>query len=606
MTTYRLNSGQPLQPMLDNLRGGDVLELEAGAVWSGGFLLPQNRTTQPITIRTTYTGWESSVRVGPADAPKMATLEVPGSSPVLRAQANSHGFVLEGLELRVAADYTNMQYNLLSWGYHRDANTQISVLEELPANIIIKHCYVHGHATSSSRRGTVLNCNGATVEDCYFADFHQAGFDSQAIGCWNSPGNLVIRNCYLEGAGENVLFGGGGAGLGAEGNPDGILIERCHFRKPLHWFKCEAEWDGREPLWTIKNLLEFKVGSNIVVRSNVLENNWAHAQHGQAIVITPREGPIGDILIEDNIILHSAAVAAIADTGPGIGNVTWRNNLVYDIRRGQTNNGTSRGQNYSFNIAGRRDGTRIPSVAMVGNTFAHGWENANLMGTNPSENHSQGFINFTRNSVAQFTCRDNIIALGNYGLMLDAGGGGVAALDGGCDEYNYGHNVTIAENPQSSYPAINDDIALPITTPLAEVFQEPEVWNMRPVQQYAGYGCNADRLYNLAEQVRLGKFDMPQATYRCTATWTPGTGADAQLIQWFIDSVMIHNMSLDAGATQDIRQIPADPGQVIRVQVAGENQHGAAEWRTVSVTVPNNGTPPTPVSGLTLSIEKIT
>ena len=38
--------------------------------------------------------------------------------------------------------------------------------------------------------------------------FNDVGFDSQAINGWTGPGPLLIENNYLEGAGENVIFGG--------------------------------------------------------------------------------------------------------------------------------------------------------------------------------------------------------------------------------------------------------------------------------------------------------------------------------------------------------------------------------------------------------------
>ena len=46
------------------------------------------------------------------------------------------------------------------------------------------------------------------VIDSYLSEAHVVGFDSQAICGVNGPGPFKIVNNYLEGSGENVMFGG--------------------------------------------------------------------------------------------------------------------------------------------------------------------------------------------------------------------------------------------------------------------------------------------------------------------------------------------------------------------------------------------------------------
>src|SRR5690606_22757623 len=112
--------------------------------------------------------------------------------------------------------------------------------------------------------------------DSWIAECHIKGFDSQAILSWNSPGPFKIVNNYLEGAGENVMFGGADPRI--EGLvPSDIVIERNYFRKPLSWKSSGA--------WTIKNLFELKNAQRVLVRANVFETNWANAQPGFAIVL---------------------------------------------------------------------------------------------------------------------------------------------------------------------------------------------------------------------------------------------------------------------------------------------------------------------------------
>lgn len=54
-------------------------------------------------------------------------------------------------------------------------------------------------------------------------------------------------------------------------------------------------------VWTVKNLLELKNARNVLIERNVLENHWAGAQPGWAIVFTPRnqDGKCSWCVVED-------------------------------------------------------------------------------------------------------------------------------------------------------------------------------------------------------------------------------------------------------------------------------------------------------------------
>ncbi len=119
-----------------------------------------------------------------------------------------------------------------------------------------------------------LNSASTAVIDSYLADCHTRGTDSQAILGWNGPGPFKIVNNYLEGAGENVMFGGGDPSI-PDLVPSDIEIRRNHFFKPLSW---------QTAGWTIKNLLEFKNARRVLVEGNVFENCWAGDQSGFALV----------------------------------------------------------------------------------------------------------------------------------------------------------------------------------------------------------------------------------------------------------------------------------------------------------------------------------
>ena len=84
-----------------------------------------------------------------------------------------------------------------------------------------------------------------------------------------TPEEVVAR---IEGAGINVMFGGSQTASSAL-MPSDITIRRNHVYK-------DPAWKG---VWTVKNLLEFKIGRRVLIEGNVLENNWRNAQTGFAI-----------------------------------------------------------------------------------------------------------------------------------------------------------------------------------------------------------------------------------------------------------------------------------------------------------------------------------
>src|SRR5206468_132741 len=111
------------------------------------------------------------------------------------------------------------------------------------------------------------------------------GADSQAIMGWNGPGPFKIVNNHLEGAGENVMFGGADPPIHSL-VPSDIEIRQNHFFKPLSWREGDPTYAGTP--WTIKNLFELKNARRVLVEGNVFENIWRAAQDGFALQLTVR------------------------------------------------------------------------------------------------------------------------------------------------------------------------------------------------------------------------------------------------------------------------------------------------------------------------------
>ena len=300
-----------LQQAINEAACGDTIQLQAGATFTGRFMLPAKQCDDShwIILRTSasasalppegerltpcYGGVAAlPARPGfscPAARNVLARLEYPGkggSGPLTFATLASH-YRLIGLEVTRSAS-VGVVYNLIS-------------LEPGAHHIVFDRMWIHGTAQDETTRGIALG--GSThvaVVDSYFSDFHCVAVsgsctDSQAIagGLGNHPmGPYRIENNYLEASGENILFGGGGAAV----TPADIVIRRNHLFKPSTWMRGQPGFvggaDGRP--FIVKNLFELKNAQRVLLEGNILENSWGgFSQAGFGMLITAKNQAIG-------------------------------------------------------------------------------------------------------------------------------------------------------------------------------------------------------------------------------------------------------------------------------------------------------------------------
>lgn len=298
-TTYQPKSAVEFQNALNTCKLGDVIELQAGTIYKGPFTLPN---------KTVGSGWiyiisnalaslpQACNRVSPADAPNMPVLTVgAGAGGAVQTVASSHHYRFVGIEIR--PDAGKYVYSIVQIG--NGEKTEAT----LPNNIVLDRCYIHGDPIAGSRRGVLLNGAALAVIDCYVSDCKEDGADSQALASYSATGPIKITNNYLEGAGENVIFGGSDPSVPNAVSQD-IEIRCNHFFKPLKWM---------QELWDIKNLLEFKNAQRVLVEGNTFENCWPNAQSGFALLLTPRNqnntapwSVVQDITIRRNTFINVA------------------------------------------------------------------------------------------------------------------------------------------------------------------------------------------------------------------------------------------------------------------------------------------------------------
>jgi hypothetical protein len=192
---------------------------------------------------------------------------------------------------------------------------------QLPSEIVIDRCWVHGNAGQNDRRGVALNGLSEAVIDSTVSEIHEVGYDSQAIAGWNGAGPFKIADDELDAAGENLMFGGADPAI-AKLTPADIEIRHNHFDKPLSWRVGEPSYGGVH--WTVKNILELKNARRVLISGNVFEHSWGDAQTGFAINLKSADqeetapwSNTRDVTFADNIVRHAGAGVGIEGRDPG-------------------------------------------------------------------------------------------------------------------------------------------------------------------------------------------------------------------------------------------------------------------------------------------------
>lgn len=298
----RLDRKGDLQDAIDQAKPGDTIVLEAGAAYTGPFTLPVKSGSDFITIQSSRASeLPEGTRVTPSQSALFAKVQsATNGEPIIKTKPGAHHYKFVGIEFSTADENVKV-HDLIRLGDWKSQTT----LESVPHHLIIDRSYIHGFKTQEVQRGIALNSAETNITNSYISDVHGIGYDTQAICGWNGPGPYKIINNYLEGAGENVMFGGAPASI-PNLVPTDIEVRNNYFYKPLSWYTKDPSYGGIH--WTVKNLFELKNARKVIVDGNIFENNWTDAQAGRAIVFTPRPSDSGsaalieDVIFQNNII----------------------------------------------------------------------------------------------------------------------------------------------------------------------------------------------------------------------------------------------------------------------------------------------------------------
>jgi hypothetical protein len=311
--TLYVNAGGDLQAALNAAQPGDEIVLQAGATFTGVFVL--GKKTGTVTIRSSAALPER--RVTPADAPLMPTLRSGSGMPALTG-VGATNWVIRGIRFEPT---TNGNSNLIEL---QDAD-----------NIQIDRMLFVAPESVGQRRAVMGNGTRITLRRSHIAGvWAQSLQDSQAFCAWDGAGPYTIIGQLSRGRQQNAHVRRREQ-QSADRVPSDILVEGNHFSKRL-------EWKGKRRV--VKNLFELKSAKRVVVRNNLFERNWTDAQSGWAIVFTARndEGQspwsvVEDVLFERNVIRDTEGVFNILgyDRDKPSGRttrVTLRNNLAIGER----------------------------------------------------------------------------------------------------------------------------------------------------------------------------------------------------------------------------------------------------------------------------------
>jgi hypothetical protein len=416
-----------LQAAINAAQYGDTIVVQAGATFNGGFVLPAKNGTGEIVIQSSRVSeLPEGKRVNPSQSALFAKLQTTNSDPVLTTEPGAHHYRFQGIEFFPSDK--KAAYDLIRLGGGR---REQKTLDAVPHHLVLDRCYIHGLETQDVQRGISLNSGETTISNSYISNIHMVGVEAQAIAGWNGPGPFHIINNYIEGASQNILFGGADPASEAF-IPSNIEIRRNYMFKPLSWKVGHPSYAGKH--WTVKNILELKNAKNVVIDGNILENCWTDGQTGIPILFTVRnqEG--------------SAPYSIIL-------NITFTNNIV---------KGAEGGLNF-LGSDNEKPSARSSGAMIANNLFVdirgpfltfNGYDNVSLIHNTHIQTYNIMILYST--PAQQFVYRDNLTIRhpNGYGVFGDGTGEGTVALRKYAPDCVFKNNVLVGADA-STYPKEN-------------------------------------------------------------------------------------------------------------------------------------------------------
>ena len=302
-TTWSAHTSAQLSSALASAAPGDIIVLDTGVTYTGNFVVPAKSNPNSKWIYVTSSAYNKlptpGSRVSPRDSANMPKIVTPNESQALGFKDGANYWRFVGIEIYSASTYSPPNYTPGVKVGHALVATFSYPPVKLPDHIVFDRVYVHGDDTHDVKDGILGNMSYVAVVDSYISAIHMGGMDTQAFAAWYTPGPIKLVNNHLEAAGENVFFGNSG-GANDPYVPSDIEIRNNYLYKPLSWAKAGVTLRPHAK-WTEKNALEIKSAQRVLFDSNIIENVWAAAQTGTAVLLTVRSGQSGNIAVVNDI-----------------------------------------------------------------------------------------------------------------------------------------------------------------------------------------------------------------------------------------------------------------------------------------------------------------
>ena len=418
-----------VQAAVNAASDGDRIVLKSGELFTESLVLPATPHAIPVVI-TSSTACPAR-RVTAADAGAMARLRPRHPAEAIIEGPGVAGWRFECLQFDSPAGLYNMvyMYNVkLGTGAFRNTN-----------NITFDRVVMIGSDPDSVRNALYLNGSNITVTKSHIANIHQRGAESKAIIVQDGPGPITITDNYLEAASINTLFGGGDQSSAAH-IPNNITYTDNHLSKKPAWANAG---------YAVKNLFELKCATNVIVRNNLMENNYADGQNGTAVLFTARNddanspwATVQHVVFERNVVRNSPQGVNFLGLNDGSAtvratDVTIQNNLF------QTSG--------AFMLAGGEFGT----IVIQHNTIMNGGHLMVLYESGLVWERGGGRRASTY-AIDNLTFRNNLAYHNAYGVMdADGQGFGTAALSADVNAYTWTHNALANRDGGQTYPNVN-------------------------------------------------------------------------------------------------------------------------------------------------------
>lgn len=307
---------------------------------------------------------------------------------------------------------------------------------QCPQNIIFDRCALSGNPNVNLKAGIEFHGKYNVLVDSITDDnIHHDGQDCKAIFIANGPGPFAAINNRLCASTEVILCGGQ---MVLCGHPTNIDVALNLIEKPFTWNATHPSYAGKQ--WSLKNLVEFKMGHNVRLLGNVLRRSWPSGQTGAAF------------LIKSEIYSNGATIGSTRD-------VIILHNKVYDV---------SQAVNFT---KGDDQGPADPplNVCSFNNVFEVGAQyfdasSSSLIAVgaalNPSFIHTTVVAMGPVNDIMQpgyapnLAILDSIIGPTTYGIKGSGLAQGIPTLSANCVGYDVRKTVLVGA-PSGSYPPNN-------------------------------------------------------------------------------------------------------------------------------------------------------